>query len=188
MKTKIPTCKYCGGPHYSFNCFRKPKKPIKNPTRPFLNHPQGTPDKETHKLPFRQEDNRQRLIKQLDKVVSQYIRMHYADSRGYVRCYTCGKIDHWKNMDNGHFIKRRYLNTRWDVKNLRVQCQYCNRTLNGNYEVYTRKITNELGEQGVQELKQLALSGNKVSTTQIKQMLKEYTSKLHQLVKSRKSC
>ena len=46
--------------------------------------------------------SRSKLVKQLDSVFSQYIRQK--DSVNEITtCFTCGKKDHWKKLQNGHF-------------------------------------------------------------------------------------
>ena len=66
------------------------------------------------------------LKKELDKWFSQYIRLRRADANGLVECFTCGKIDHWKKQQAGHFQSRRHLTTRWNELNVQVQCVRCN--------------------------------------------------------------
>lgn len=66
------------------------------------------------------------LKKELDKVFSQYIRQKAADKEGFVLCYTCGVKKHWKEMQNGHFVSRVYLATRFEEGNVRPQCVGCN--------------------------------------------------------------
>lgn len=63
------------------------------------------------------------LKKEADKWFSLYIRLKYADWKGYVKCYTCGHTSHYKKgMQCGHFASRRFMNTRFDEENCRVQC------------------------------------------------------------------
>jgi hypothetical protein len=69
---------------------------------------------------------RSKLIKTADKVFSEYIRRRNANSLGMSECFTCGKIDHWKNLQCGHFQSRKHYATRWDEKNCQVQCAGCN--------------------------------------------------------------
>lgn len=78
----------------------------------------------------------------LDKIFSEYIRRRNADASGYVSCVTCGKKDHWKNMDAGHYVSRRHNATRWDESNVHVQCPGCNRFRNGapdEYAIYLKQ-------------------------------------------------
>ena len=68
---------------------------------------------------------RSKLIKKLDAVFSQYIRLK--DSIDEIAtCKTCGKQDHWKKLQNGHFMSRKHYTTRWDDVNCQVQCPGCN--------------------------------------------------------------
>ena len=84
-------------------------------------------------------------------------------------------------MDCGHFIKRRYLNTRWDLANLRPQCPYCNRDLGGNYKIYTEKMMKQLGEDAYSQLWNKAYSNHKMTTPELEQLLTEMQKKLKAL-------
>jgi hypothetical protein len=71
------------------------------------------------------KSTRKKLIEKLDKVFSQYIRLREAKNNNS-ECFTCGKVDHWKRLQNGHFMSRKHLSTRWDETNCQVQCAGCN--------------------------------------------------------------
>ena len=68
------------------------------------------------------------LVKLLDAEHSFALRAGEAVRTGsaWVRCYTCGSIAHWKDMDCGHFIQRKMTGVRWDWRNTRIQCTKCN--------------------------------------------------------------
>lgn len=68
---------------------------------------------------------RKTLITKLDKVFSEYIRRRYAKN-DIATCVTCGKKDHWKKLQAGHFMSRKHYATRWDEDNVEVQCSACN--------------------------------------------------------------
>jgi 5-methylcytosine-specific restriction endonuclease McrA len=59
-------------------------------------------------------------------------------------CYTCGFntgiID---DLQVGHYMSRRHMHLRWDLRNVRMQCAHCNVTLHSNEEVYTAKLEQE---------------------------------------------
>ena len=61
---------------------------------------------------------RKGLVKKLDTVFSEYIRRKYADKKGIVSCYTCGKKAYWKGEGYAewtlYFQKTTLL--RWDDK------------------------------------------------------------------------
>lgn len=73
---------------------------------------------------------RSTLVKNLDTVFSQYIRLRYAKDE-IAECVTCGKKDHYKKLQCGHFMSRRHYSTRWDENNVGVQCYGCNITSQG---------------------------------------------------------
>lgn len=68
---------------------------------------------------------RKLLIKKLDTIFSKFIRLRFA-KKEMCTCVTCGKTDHYKKMQAGHFISRRHYSTRWDEDNVQVQCYSCN--------------------------------------------------------------
>lgn len=69
--------------------------------------------------------SRKSIVAKLDKEFSLYIRQRNAVN-GTVTCFTCGKQDHWQNMDCGHFMSRKHYATRWHEDNCQVQCKSCN--------------------------------------------------------------
>ena len=61
---------------------------------------------------------RRKIVKKLDAIFSQYIRLKDADHNGNVTCFTCGKVEHYKKgMQCGHFQSRKHLATRFDEEN-----------------------------------------------------------------------
>jgi len=73
----------------------------------------------------KKKPSRSKLVKKLDAVFSQYIRLKDSVG-GFATCFTCGKKDHWKKLQNGHFQSRKHYATRWDEQNCQVQCAGCN--------------------------------------------------------------
>lgn len=67
-----------------------------------------------------------KLKKKLDIIFSQYIRLRDADPSGFVYCCTCGKKLFWKEAQNGHWISRNVLITRYNENNCHAQCVGCN--------------------------------------------------------------
>lgn len=89
------------------------------------------------------------LVKKLDKVFSEYIRLKHSNNNGYCRCISCGKIHYWKEIQNGHYMSRRYMSTRFDENNCRPQCVACNIFNQGNAQMYRRGLIAEIGEKAV---------------------------------------
>lgn len=59
-------------------------------------------------------------------LLQKYVRLKAADSNGYCSCWTCGKAEHWKEMQGGHFIERGKTATKLLEENVHPQCRSCN--------------------------------------------------------------
>jgi len=92
----------------------------------------------------------------LDKAFSEYIRLKDASPAGYVQCVTCGGIHHWKEMDAGHCINRKFEITRFDERNVHPQCRYCNRFCEGNVTEYTLYLEGQYGTEAVEEMAKIS--------------------------------
>lgn len=92
-----------------------------------------------------------------DAAMSVYIRQKHADPFGYVKCVSCGRVFHWKEMDCGHFIpKSRGAAIRYVEENGHPECQGCNRFDEGHLIEYTRYMIEMYGNDKIDELKQEA--------------------------------
>lgn len=100
---------------------------------------------------------RSKIIKKLDTVFSQYIRLKDADNRGYVSCVTCGKRGHWKNggMQAGHFQSRKHYSTRWDERNVAVQCLGCNMFKSGEQYLFSKYLGDKLSQELYEESRKI---------------------------------
>jgi len=76
-------------------------------------------------------------------LLSECIRREAADSEGLVVCYTCGKVEHWTDVDAGHAISGRHNGVLFDERIIRPQCRYDNRMRSGYYEVFIPKLMQE---------------------------------------------
>lgn len=93
-----------------------------------------------------------KLKKELDTIFSRYIRMKYAEKDGTCKCFTCDYRNHWKKLQNGHFVSRYYLSTRFDERNCRPQCYTCNMYRNGMTPDFSQNLEKELGKGITEEL------------------------------------
>ncbi len=91
----------------------------------------------------RKSKSQSKLKKELDRVFSIFIRQKYADEAGMVKCYTCSTVKHWKEMQNGHWIPRNNLATRFSEENCRVQCVGCNMFQKGRPDVFAVNLIKE---------------------------------------------
>jgi len=82
--------------------------------------------------------------------------MKAADDNGIAQCVTCGKKDHYKNMQGGHFIPRGH--TKWCLEQINVwtQCPYCNlwgmKSGGTAAQAYTLFMIDQVGQDFVDEM------------------------------------
>ena len=126
---------------------------------------------------------RSKLIKKLDRVFSEYIRLNHANNQGYCTCITCNKNFHYKNIDAGHFVSRRHILTRFDELNVFPQCKYCNRFLNGLQYEYGKAIDYRFGTGTADKLVQKSRSTERMDTKKIEDLFAIYKKKLITLKK-----
>lgn len=122
-----------------------------------------------------------KLQKELDRVYSIYIRRKDADPNGYVKCYTSGKVFHWKEIQCGHFISRRHLSTRWCEKNTKPQSVAENVFNQGNGPVFAQKLIQEYGPGILEELEIKKNNICKISAFEYQILIKEYKQKIADL-------
>lgn len=116
---------------------------------------------------------RSRLIKNLDSVFSKYIRMKDA-VENISTCFTCGKQDDWKKLQNGHFQSRRHYSTRWHEVNCQVQCPGCNVFKQGEQFIFSQNLDSKYGEGTARRLHIEAQKIKKITDNEIKDLINKY--------------
>lgn len=124
---------------------------------------------------------RSTLVKKADTIFSQYIRKRYADNNGFAECFTCGKKDHWKNLQCGHFMSRKFYSTRWDETNCQVQCAGCNVFRYGEQYKFGRNLDIELGNGIAEGLQQKSKQIMKYSNYELVELIEHYKKKVAEL-------
>lgn len=120
--------------------------------------------------------SRKTIVTKLDKVFSEYIRRRYAKN-GIAECVTCGKKDHWKNLQAGHFMSRKHYATRWDEENVEVQCMACNVYRYGEQYLFAK----HLGQEKADELLAKSRTMVKIKDWELQDMIEIYKKKLLEL-------
>ena len=115
------------------------------------------------------------LKKSLDRWFSLFIRLRYAQD-GIVRCFTCGKQDHYKSMHCGHFQSRRHLSTRWDEINCQVQCPKCNTFNQGEQYKFAKNLDKKYGKGTADGLARSARMITKMTQSDYKELIDKYKS------------
>ena len=91
-------------------------------------------------------------------VFSVYIRMRdclrTTGCTSWGLCITCGKRNHFKLLQAGHFIPGRHNANLFSEKGVHAQCYNCNVNLRGNTLEYRRKIIELYGEGVDEELEE----------------------------------
>ena len=116
---------------------------------------------------------RSKLVKKLDNIFSQYIRLSNSVN-DIAECVTCNKKDHWKKMQCGHFQSRKHYSTRWDERNVAVQCAGCNVFRYG--EQY--KFSLYLGKKLSQELLDKSRIITKFASYELEEMIEHYSNEV----------
>lgn len=124
---------------------------------------------------------RSTLIKKADAIFSQYIRKRYADNNGIAECFTCGKKDHWKSLQCGHFMSRKHYSTRWDEKNCQVQCAGCNVFRWGEQFKFGRNLDIKLGKGTADSLEQKSRQILKYNNIELIELIEHYKKKVAEL-------
>ena len=123
---------------------------------------------------------RSKIVKKLDTVFSQYIRQKNAINE-IATCFTCGKQDHWKKLQNGHFQSRKFYSTRWDEQNCQVQCAGCNVFKYGEQFIFGRKLDEKYGEGTAEELYFKAKKIVKLSSDELIDLTNRYKNFINYL-------
>lgn len=172
MLTRKP-CKYCGSLwHSKAKCPEKPQNPFKPTER--TQTPLST-KKPSQSLRTRQKGKNERaqLVSWADKYFSIHIRSRGSDGV-HNTCYTCDAFMPWEDLQCGHFMPRRFFLTRWHELNCWPQCNDCNSVKGGNLVIYEQRLRKQFGDEAIDELKQYARSGNKVTTAEIGEVVEKY--------------
>lgn len=123
-----------------------------------------------------------KLKKKLDKVFSLYVRLSKADSQGNVRCFTCGVIKNYKQIQAGHFQSRRFMNTRWSEINVQPQCVKCNMFNQGEQYKFSQELDRIYGENTAIFQEQLARRNSFIKRGDVLEMIEHYGSKLKEIL------
>lgn len=122
--------------------------------------------------------SRKNLIKKLDAVFSQYVRIKNSDKNGFCTCVTCKQKYPYKQIQAGHFISRKHYATRWVIDNVHPQCVSCNVFKYGEQYKYSLFL-------GPERSNLLYLQSQKIvkfSNADLQEMLDEFKLKLSYLI------
>ena len=113
---------------------------------------------------------------------SQYIRLSGADHTGHVRCFTCGVVKNWREVDAGHFQTRAKYATRWHESNVRPQCKKCNMVNGGHQYQFGMNLDFHYGKGTAQEMIRLGNTTRRWSDAELEAMIRDYRKKVQELL------
>jgi hypothetical protein len=127
-----------------------------------------------------------KLKKELDKWFSLYIRLREATNEGLVQCFTCGNVNSYKvGMQNGHFMSRQFMATRYDEQNCQVQCVGCNMFKFGEQFKFSLALDYKYGKGTAEELLHKSRQINKMSSKDFEEKISYYKLIVEKLLKDK---
>ena len=117
---------------------------------------------------------RSKLVKKLDTVFSQWVRLSNADNNKNCICITCNKVFSVKEIQAGHFMSRKHYSTRWDERNVFPQCCGCNVFRYGEQYKYSLYLGNKLSKKLLEESRKIV----KFTNVELEEMIQKYSQRL----------
>jgi len=117
-----------------------------------------------------------KLVKKASELAQLWARLKDADNNGVTECVTCGKVDHYKNMQGGHFIERGKAATRLDQRNIFPQCPWDNQWGMKRTSVvlkYRNFLVGKYGEDAVLALEQRSKQVHKWNRIELEDTISE---------------
>jgi hypothetical protein len=114
------------------------------------------------------------LTKLLDILFSRWVKKVNTDQYGMVTCYTCDDRHPVFEIENGHFISRNHMATRWHEDNCRPQCKDCNDFKEGCHDKFRERLVSEIGQNRVECLEYDAKHEKKFSIDELQIMINHY--------------
>ncbi len=114
--------------------------------------------------------------------LQKLVRVKAADRDGYCRCVSCGRVDHYTEMQGGHFVSRRHLATKLMEENVHVQCRACNGPLMGNMIPYTLFMIEMYGKEFVEKLQQMKRESKKFTRPELEDLIDELRGRVSEVM------
>ena len=127
---------------------------------------------------------RKTIAKEIDAaavLLQKLVRMKAADGSGICVCVTCGVSRHWKESQGGHFISRRYTQTKLTEENIHPQCYGCNGPASKDGVVtikYTNFMVDMYGREFVDELLASKSNTKKYTRDEVAELVAEFKAQI----------
>lgn len=114
-------------------------------------------------------------------LLQKLVRLKAADDNGYVSCVTCGKADHYSQLQGGHFIARRHKRWKLAEENVHPQCYGCNGfgMKFGNAEAaYTTYMIDMYGREFVDHMLATKTATTKYTREQVAEIVADFKEQI----------
>ena len=116
----------------------------------------------------------------LDILFAHYIKKR--DSiNGRGQCVTCGEIFSVGDLDAGHFRSRKHSSTRYDERNVALQCKKCNRFSSGEQWEFGKYLDDKYGDGTALELTRKSHEIKKFTVSELKDLYSFYKFKVENM-------
>lgn len=133
--------------------------------------------KEKKKELKKESETVQSLIKKLQPIFNEYIRLRDKDKP----CISCGRELKGK-FDAGHFYNaNNHWSLRFDELNVHGQCVHCNQHKHGNLLDYRNGLIDRLATWEFKYLEQESKKTKKYTREELRDLIKEYKQKIKEL-------
>lgn len=128
-----------------------------------------------------------RLIEDCAETLQRLVRVKAAvaaNNGGYIKCVTCGKVDHFNNLQGGHFIERGKTSVKIIEEQVNPQCNQCNawNMKKTSYVMeYRRFLVDTYGEKWVQDLIAQSKQVKKYTRAEVETLHTDYKTRLAEL-------
>lgn len=126
-----------------------------------------------------------KLKKELDKWFSLYIRLRDSNDLGMVKCFTSGRVYHYKKIQAGHFMSRKHLATRWCEMNVQPQSAADNLFGQGEQYIFGLNLDTKYGEGTAEELQYKARQTVKLTRVDYEEEIVYYKNAVNNLKKEK---
>lgn len=116
-----------------------------------------------------------------DSKFSIFIRKRDSYDGEYGACVTCGVVKPIKEMDCGHYITRKILNTRYDETNCSLQCKSCNGFYEGRKPEHGIALEMKYGDGKIEELILKSKKLIKITAVEYQAIIDYYNDKVKEL-------
>ena len=119
-----------------------------------------------------------KVVDQAATLLQKLERMKAADQYGMASCVTCGKKQHWKEMDGGHYISRTYSKYKLYEENVHVQCKACNRFSNRSIDNYFHFMVDTYGYDHVKLMTDTKREIVKWNRVELEDIVKDFKARI----------